>query len=121
MIILLSEERGNRKELTVGDTFDLSHTLYVHMGDELIKTIRTKVMSSEIIMDTYVDYYCIFVYADDKGNVVGNNMCGFFGKQNNIPKEIKEAIRVSDLTLDEQINFANTCPIRSDVYAEFDE
>lgn len=118
MIIIISEVTGDKRSVIVGDTFELSHNLKVERNGEYHETIRTKVLSAEVTMDTYVDYYAIYVFAEDDGTVTGNNMCGLFGKKENIPKEIQNATHLDNLTPYQRTKFDRTCPIRSEFTAD---
>ena len=118
MIILISEVIGDRRDVCAGDSFQLTHSLVVEKNGMYVETIDTTVLCEEIVMDTYIDYYCIFVFADETGRVTGNNMCGLFGKQDDVPEEIKNAVRARDLTDEQKDVFVRTCPVRSDIMAE---
>jgi len=83
-------------------------------GDEFHLSIRgvdkeNIVISEEINITGIINYIASFRFAQDNGKCIGFNLCGFFGNKDYLPKEIKEAVMVKDLTGEQKANFIETC------------
>lgn len=67
------------------------------------------IISEEINITGIINYIASFRFAQDNGKCIGFNLCGFFGNKDYLPKEIKEAVMVQDLTEEQKSNFIETC------------
>ena len=83
-----------------GDVFAL--TVSAH-------TYEDSVIREEITYTGVIDFIASFRFADDKGRCIGFNLCGFFGNKKFLPKEMQEAKRFEDLTVEQKKNFIDTC------------
>lgn len=97
MIVIISENNSRTYLVCPGDTMSVVCDEEVVLCEAVTKTMT-------------VDYYAIFVFADDTGKVLSPNMCGIFARYKNLPEEITTAKRLYNLTEEQKLRFAATAP-----------
>lgn len=102
MIIILNEVDCNY-HLSYGDSF----SLIINEGSSS-EVVLSETFSESVI----INYAVTFVFADDNGRCLSSGIAGFFGNKNNLPKELKEAKRFSDLSVYHKSRFLETSIVR---------
>lgn len=104
VIVLTSVNEGYSRSVVPGDEFHLS------IADGVNGT--TDVIVEEIAVAKIIDYWASFRFTGDDGTCVGFHLSGFFGNRNELPDEIKNAVRVQDLTPEQYGNFVKSLGIK---------
>ena len=105
MVILTSVHEGDPRFVIPGDTFRLTVGNRYNFGE-------TVILEEEITEAKTIDYYCSFRFARDDGTLVGFHLCGFFGNRNELPDEIRNGVRIQDLTPEQYGNMCRSIGIK---------
>lgn len=100
-MILIIDLKDCDLKVKSGETFNLVYIDYYGKEDTIIKETFSK--------PTKITKVACFIFLDEDGSCTSPNICGFFGTD--LPKELKEAKRVNDLTHNQVSNFIKTSPI----------
>lgn len=80
---------------------------YANSGDNFCLQVGDKIIIEETVSKSmFIDFVASFRFCLEDGTCVGNHLAGIFAKKAELPKEIREAKTIKDLTLAQQINFA---------------
>lgn len=102
MIVILSEQECSFC-MSPGDTFNL----VLNAGSPNEKTIITEVCDKACV----IDYAMTFIFTSDNGKAYCNNICGFFGEKDNLPIELRDAVRYYDLAPSQINNLLKTSTV----------
>ena len=91
-------------------TYVSNYSRHVLPGDEFHMTVTdgtgTDVVVREVItVAKKIDFMAAYRFALEDGTCPSFPLCGIFGNRRELPKEIKEAVRLEDLTEQQYNNF----------------
>jgi len=90
---------------------------YVEARDLFTLTITdnmgSKVLVSEEVTETKtINFMASYRFALEDGTCPGFHLCGIFGNKNELPKEMREAVKLEDLTEEQRANFIRTVGVK---------
>lgn len=103
MIVLTSVNEERVFDTEPGDIFQL--TVRDMMGSEVL-------ISEEITCYRLIDFIASYRFCLEDGTCPGFHLCGIFGSRAELPKEIKQAVRIEDLTEKQHANLVKSVGIK---------
>ncbi len=94
-----------------------SRVIYTVPGDEFRMTVKDMMGSEVLIREeiiTYrrIDYIASYRFCLEDGTCPGFHLCGIFGSKAELPKEMKQAVRIEDLTEEQHANLVKSVGVK---------